>query len=71
MGKKNIASTGFTPVQVGRVVDGEKAKKPAKAEKPAKAADEGTVTNVRSGNAKVGRQADEIHGGLTIRMPRR
>lgn len=66
MGKKNIASTGFTPVQVGRVVDGEKAKKPAKAE-----TGEGAVTNVRSGNAKVGRQDDVITGGLNIRMPRR
>lgn len=68
MVKKNVTSSGFTPVQVGRVVDGEKAKKPEKkAEKPApEETGEGTVTNVRSGNARVGKQAGTITGGIRL-----
>jgi len=70
MGKHNVTSGSWTPFQVGRVVDSdEQAEKPAK--KSAAEKGGGSVTNVRSGNARVGLQADEVHGDLHIRMPRR
>ena len=68
MGKTNIASSGFTPVQVGRIVppgdEDEPQPEPAPKQQPAK----GRTVNVRSGNAKVGKQADIIVGDLRIRM---
>lgn len=68
---KNVASGGFTPVQVGRVVndEGGKPARASKKEKPAKAAKSGgkvETANVREGNATVGVQADEIRGPLNI-----
>ncbi|GAB2443311.1 hypothetical protein GCM10027187_02420 [Streptosporangium sandarakinum] len=63
----NVTTSGWTAVQVGRVVDS--GEEPTTLTPPRGAAS-GTVTNVRSGNARVGLQADEVRGGLTIRMPR-
>lgn len=67
-GKTNVAKSGFTAVQVGRVVppvEGEDAV-PAAPKKPAK----GSTTNVQSGNARVGVVANTIVGDLNIRMSR-
>lgn len=64
MGKTNRTSSGDTPIQVGHV--GGKSTKPAKPTKPA-TPEEATTSNVRSGNAKVGKQVDAITGGITIR----
>lgn len=71
MGKINIATSGYTPVQVGRILPPETPEvntpeDDAPEEKTPKAP--GTVTNVRAGNAHVGVQADVIHGGLNVRM---
>ncbi|MGW4664063.1 hypothetical protein [Streptosporangium sandarakinum] len=63
----NVTTTGWTAVQVGKVIDSDE--EPT-APTPPRGAASGTVTNVRSGNARVGLQTDEIRGGLTIRMPR-
>lgn len=71
MAKKNVASKGFTAVQVGEIVPpGEGTEtKPAKA-KPAKKPKKGSggVTNIVTGNARVGVQTDEVHGDLNIQM---
>lgn len=66
MRKTNIASSGFTAVQVGRIVppSDEDELEPGPKQKPAK----GRTVNVRSGNARVGLQADAIVGDLNIRM---
>ncbi|MFG1751442.1 hypothetical protein [Streptosporangium sandarakinum] len=63
----NVTTSGQTAVQVGRIADSDQ--KP-KAPAPSGQAAPGAVTNVRSGNARVGLVTDEIGGGLTIRMPR-
>lgn len=68
MGKTNHTSSGYTPVQVGRVVPADEAPKGKAA--PPKEVKRGTTTNIRSGNAKVGRQADTVTGNVTIVMPR-
>jgi hypothetical protein len=68
MARKNVADEGFTPFQVGEVkppADRKDREKPAPAPAPAPAA--GTTTNIRTGNAKVGKQADVITGNITIR----
>ncbi len=68
MGKTNHASSGFTPVQVGRIVPrDEETDEPAEQPKP-KPRRSGRVVNVREGNATVGEQADVIVGDLHIRM---
>jgi hypothetical protein len=70
MGKKNetvnIAIGGFTAVQAGQIGGKAKPSKPAP-KKADKDASDGTTVNVRSGNAKVGRQADVITGDLHIK----
>lgn len=70
--KKNVASSGFTAVQAGKVIPpGEGTEtKPAQAAKPAKKPKKGrgSATNIVTGNARVGVQTDEVHGGLTIQM---
>lgn len=66
MRKTNIASSGYTAVQVGRIVSpSEDDEQEAPAEGPAT---KGRTVNVRSGNARVGKQADVIVGDLNIRM---
>lgn len=74
--KVNVATSGFTPVQAGRVVGDKKAAEKARraAEKAAKAAQDrrdaadGGVSNIVTGTAHVGCQADVIIGDLNIRM---
>ncbi|MGA5312288.1 hypothetical protein [Micromonospora taraxaci] len=66
MGRTNRASgNDRVAIQVGEV----KGSKTAKTAKPTPTSkDTPTQTeNIRSGNATVGRQVDEIRGGLTIR----
>ncbi|MEU5549185.1 hypothetical protein ABZ738_05400 [Micromonospora sp. NPDC047793] len=63
MGNRNVASgNDHVAVQAGQVL-GNKTPKAARPE----ASEAGHTDNVRSGNATVGRQVDEIRGGLTIR----
>jgi hypothetical protein len=72
--KVNVATSGYTPVQAGRVVGDKKAaEKARKAVENARQAIEqdttnGTVRNITTGNARVGCQADVIVGDLHIRM---
>ncbi|RJL29945.1 hypothetical protein [Bailinhaonella thermotolerans] len=63
MSKKNVATSGTTAIQVGQVLGSSKKDKPASPEKSDR---KSTVTNVRIGNAKVGRQADTITGGIQL-----
>lgn len=59
---KNVASgNDRVAIQVGQVLS-------SKAPKDSTPKDTGpvTTTNTRSGNARVGRQVDEIHGGLNL-----
>ncbi|MEU8406902.1 hypothetical protein AB0C19_11920 [Micromonospora sp. NPDC048842] len=63
MGRTNRASgNDRVAIQVGEV-KGSKTPKPAPTSKDTPAQTE----NIRSGNAKVGRQVDEIRGDFTIR----
>ncbi|MER5320862.1 hypothetical protein [Streptosporangium roseum] len=64
-GKTNITA-GRVAIQVGRIIGS--ADETAEPAVPEGTATTGTVTNVRSGTAKVGRQSDVIVGGLNIRM---
>ncbi|WP_246268833.1 hypothetical protein [Nonomuraea typhae] len=68
----NRASSGFTAVQVGAIRGKNDPKKTA--DKPATPAEDkpskGAV-NVRSGNARVGVQADAVVGNITISINRR
>lgn len=75
MRKTNIASSGFTAVQVGRIIpegskDQPRVIPPGDKDEtqPKRPAAKGKAVNVRSGNAKVGKQADVIVGDLHIRM---
>jgi hypothetical protein len=68
MGKKNVASSGFTAVQVGRVVPpGEEDETKAPKQEPARRG-KGATVNVRSGQAVVGVQADMVVGDITVVM---
>jgi hypothetical protein len=63
--KRNVASSGFTAVQVGRIVPAEGQADAPSPPKPAKSG----VVNVRAGNAKVGLQIDGDHvGDLNIHI---
>lgn len=63
---KNVASSGFTAVQAGRVT-GQKAPKPAKVElKDDSDSGDGKVVNMQSGNAKVGVVTDTVNGNITV-----
>jgi hypothetical protein len=67
MARKNIASgNDRVAVQAGRVTDGKPQKKSGKStdEEP------GSVTNVCTGDARVGVQAHTITGGLTVSWER-
>jgi len=65
MGRTNIASgNDRVAVQVGRVTDEDDGAAASERNEPSGGAT--TVENVRSGNARVRVQADEIHGGLRI-----
>jgi hypothetical protein len=64
---KNVASgNDRVAVQVGRVVPAEAkdGDEPARTQPPKTGG--GKARNVVSGNAKVGRQEDEIHGDLIV-----
>ncbi|MFY1596169.1 hypothetical protein [Micromonospora sp. WMMD737] len=66
MGKRNVASgTDHVDVQVGHVAGRRDTGKPSK---DTTAATAGRTENVRTGNARVGRQVDEITGSLHIRF---
>lgn len=66
MAKKNVVSgRANVAVQVGTVHDRESKTAEAEESKAASAKD-AKNTNVRSGNAKVGVQADEITGGIFL-----
>lgn len=66
MAKKNVASgRDNVAVQAGTVYDGQSKTAEAEESKAASAKDAKT-SNVRSGNAKVGVQADEISGGISF-----
>lgn len=71
MSQDNIASSGYTAMQVGRVLPADEhtgeadAKTKSKKSKKDKGA---TFTNIVSGNARVGMQCDSIDGNLTINM---
>lgn len=74
MATNHASGNDRVPVQVGRVAG--RAKKPDSTseqttanQKPTK--DTGTPTNIRSGDARVGVQADVIVGDLVIRMGKR
>lgn len=63
----NEASSGYTPIMAGRVLG--KSRQQIDNERPPREADsddqgERTVRNVRTGNAKVGVQADVINGDV-------
>ncbi|MEV7984739.1 hypothetical protein [Micromonospora sp. NPDC085948] len=65
--KRNVASgNDRVDVQVGQVVSRRDTSKTPKATPPADTIP-GRTENTRSGNATVGRQADEIRGDITIR----
>ncbi|MBM0275811.1 hypothetical protein [Micromonospora tarensis] len=65
--KRNIASgNDRVDVQVGQVIGHRDTGKAPKATPPADTTP-GRTENIRSGNATVGRQVDEIRGGFTIR----
>ncbi|MFX0593485.1 hypothetical protein [Melissospora conviva] len=66
MGKRNVASgNDVVAIQAGHI--GGRSSKTAK---PAadKNTEQVTTTNTRSGNARVGQQADSIDGGLDFRF---
>ncbi|THJ74939.1 hypothetical protein [Candidatus Frankia alpina] len=67
---RNIASgNDNVPVQVGRVLGRSRSAQDDATPPPASTGQDDaptTNTNIRSGNARVGRQADVIDGGLTI-----
>jgi hypothetical protein len=66
MGTTNRASSGWTAIQVGRVLppaDDDDQEPQATPERPAA---KGATVNIRTGNAKVGVQADEITGDIVI-----
>jgi hypothetical protein len=66
--KRTVASSGFTAVQVGRIVPAEGQADAPPPPKPAKSGKRGVV-NVRAGNAKVGVQIDGDHvGDLNIHI---
>lgn len=58
MDRTNYADSGYTPTQVGRVLGRTSDRRTDPRDV--------TVENVRSGNARVGAQADEWHGDLNI-----
>ncbi len=60
---RNEASSGSHAMQVGRVEKG----KGGKDSKPPKSSGSGRTTNIASGNARVGCQADTVNG-LTVNM---
>ncbi|MEV0149129.1 MULTISPECIES: hypothetical protein [unclassified Nonomuraea] len=71
MRKKNIASSGYTPVQAGRIVppSDDEAQADTTPETPAKGrTGKGRTVNMRGGNARVGVQADTIVGNINIQM---
>lgn len=65
---KNRASSGFTAVQVGKIVPADEASAPKEAKKGKEPKGGGGVTNVISGNASVGITAETIEGGVIIVM---
>lgn len=68
MGKRNVASgTDHVAIQVGQVTGRrDTGKTPKDTSTPDTTP--GRTENIRTGNATVGRQTDEITGGLTIRF---
>ncbi|MBB4917421.1 hypothetical protein [Streptosporangium saharense] len=63
MGKTNITTGGYLAVQIGRVAPTDDRPTPEETETDAAP---GAVTNIRSGNARVGHQTDVITGDVTI-----
>ncbi|WP_062441204.1 hypothetical protein [Herbidospora daliensis] len=66
----NEVSGGYTPIMVGRVVgksqpDLDDEQETPETEEPSP---RGRTRNVVTGNAKVGVQADVIHGGVNVVM---
>lgn len=57
MRKTNIATGGFTAVQVGRIVPADETPAPEETDTDTTP---GTVVNIKGGNARVGRQAEWI-----------
>ncbi|MGW4798296.1 hypothetical protein ACWEPC_38345 [Nonomuraea sp. NPDC004297] len=69
MRKTHIASSGFTAVQVGRVVPADESADGGTVEAPTPARRRGGgVRNVRAGNARVGLQAGIVAGDIEVHL---
>lgn len=77
--KTNIASSGYTAIQVGGVIPsdgkdgpvippGRKDEPHRRPAEPPRKPGKGQTVNVRRGNARVGVQADTIVGDITIQI---
>lgn len=67
MAKKNVASgNDVVAVQIGTVHGKSKNAKANKDQEPTVPTESAKTKNIRSGDAQVGAQVDEIHGGIVF-----